>query len=756
MIPKICFTFVLIVYSLLGFSQQKSMTISGKVRVENAILPDAVLELIVGHSSKYAVSDKEGTYKFVVAATSDTLTLRFKQMGHQTYSKKFVAIQQTTQIDINLTIAAQDLNEVVIETKQNTITSARKSSYKINAKDFIKNAKVTEALTTLPNVFFNGNTVLVDGNLTAKIFLDGIEVNSNELKTIDVADIDRVEVINNPSGAYGAEFSGAVLNLISKKQAQNFVKGTFLASRSARFNNWYAEPSISYKRNRLTLKSSFEYKRNNQELTYNLQRNNGGSVFSQQFDNHTKGVQNAAEMRVNIKFSEKSNWNITNYLFGYKFTDRVNGHSVVGTNPLFFSKGGETSNTNWDIASVYSHKIGEKSTLFYKNKYLVYENGNSADFIYSDGTRLLYDVQSRNRDFYNAIDLESEELTVLKKSMGFYSGLKYINRRFSFSESGYYVNQNISNIYVELESQWTKQFSSDLSLIYENTRNSNNISLNQQYDYWLPTLSLLYRFASKWETRFGYSKRLLRPSASDLNVELIVSSPGQARQGNADLLPQIRNYYFISLGKARKATHVSLKVYNESVSNNIVSTYKLEDNLLVQTLENAAKFNASGMSLGFRTKLAQRINCNINTGFEYSVYEDNSVNALILRTSGYTFRGNINLSTRILNDKVFIAFSGSQNGPNYSLQSKSTNNPYFDFRATTNILKEKVTLAFYAGNVFGNASNLTQVTTYTNFYQKVSISNNTSNVSLSLSYNFGKKFDDAIDNRNIENDDIRK
>jgi Outer membrane protein beta-barrel family/CarboxypepD_reg-like domain len=757
MIPKTCFTFVFIVCSLLGFSQQKSRTISGKVRIENVIAPDAVVELKVGQLSKYAVSDKEGVYKFVIATTSDTLTLWFRHVGYQTYSIELDPLQETNQIDINLALQAQNLNEVVIETKEKTINTARKSSYKINNKDFIKNAKATEVLATIPNVFFNENTIVVDGNLTAKIFIDGIEVTSNELKTIDASDIDRVEVINNPSGTYGADFLGAVLNLILKKQSQDFIKGSVLGSRSARFDNWYAEPSISYKRNWLTFKSSFEYKRNNQELIYNLQRNNSGNVFLQQFDNHTKGIQKAAEMRMSIQFSEKSNWNITNYLFGYKFIDRVNGQSMSGGNPpVFFSKGGETGNTNWDIASVYSQKIGEKTTFFYKNKYLVYENVNSANFIYSDGTQLLYDIQSKNRDFYNTLDLESEGLTIFKKNMSFYSGLKYINRRFGFSESNYYVNQNIANIYVELDSQWTQRFSTDLSLIYENTRNSNNIALNQRYGYLLPTLSLLYRFANKSETRFGYSRRLLRPSANDLNDERIVSSPGQARQGNADLLPQIRNYCFITFGKAVQTTSFLVKLYNESISNSIVNTFKLEDNLLVQTLENAAKFNASGMSLGFRTKLAKKINCNLNTGFEYCVYEDNSINALIPKTSGYTFRGNINLSTRVLNDKVFIAFSGSQNGPNYSLQSKSTNQPYFDFRATTNFFKDKVTLAFYAGNIFGNAANLRQVTAYTNFYQRVEIRNNTSNVSLSLSYNFGKKFDDAIDNRNIENDDIRK
>lgn len=68
---------------------------------------------------------------------------------------------------------------------------------------------------------------------------------------------------------------------------------------------------------------------------------------------------------------------------------------------------------------------------------------------------------------------------------------------------------------------------------------------------------------------------------------------------------------------------------------------------------------------------------------------------------------------------------------------------------------KQLNISLYAGNIFGTAANFDQISSYTNFYQKSSIRNNTTNLSLSVTYNFGKKFNDTIDNNNIENNDIR-
>lgn len=747
---------VLLLSNLLN-SQTKA-AIFGKVSIENKTISDAIVELRINKVSKYLVTDKTGNYKFSSLTVGDSLSLFFKYIGYKPYIKKTIVTLETNQIDINLTEQdIQNLNEVMVKGREKIISSAKKESYKIYAKDFISNTKATEVLASVPNVFVNDDKVIVDGNLQAKIFIDGIEVTTNDLKSIDVADIDRVEVMNNPSQSYGTDFTGAVVNIISKKISQEFLKGSIKVSRALKFDNWYINPSLSYKRGRFVVKSDFNYRTNNQNVYTELTRNDNGNNFIQSSNNKSKGEQIFSSTKINVKLSEKSSLDISNSLFGYKFIDNTLGASNLNNiTPINYIENGKNGYSQWNIASVYTYRIKENKKVFFKNMYLVYDNFNSNNFIFSDATNNSYNVESKNKDLSLSIDYEADEFLLFKKKTTFYTGAKYINRNFSFSNTDYFVNQNVENIYSEVDSEWSDKISTEVSTIFEHSKNANTIALNQNYNFFLPSFNFLYNFKNNYKTRLGYSRKILRPDAEDLNNQLIIYSPGKATQGNSSLNPQIRNYYFISLNKTIKTNNFSLKIYNETINNRIDNTVKMENNLFISTLGNIAKFNATGMSLGIRTKLFKKISANLNTGFDYSVYEDLSPTALIAKAQGYTFRGNINLNTTLFKDKLSLTLNGNQNGPTYSLVSKSINNPNLDFSATTNICKDKINLKLYAGNIFSTAGNSNQITRDSNFYQNYSMRNNFSNISFSITYNFGKKFNDVIEDNNIINDDLRK
>jgi len=340
--------------------------------------------------------------------------------------------------------------------------------------------------------------------------------------------------------------------------------------------------------------------------------------------------------------------------------------------------------------------------------------------------------------------------------MGFYSDLKFINRNYSFSNTDLYINQNVISGSTELDTQWSDKFSTEMAITLENTSNY-NATLNQNYSLILPTFNGLYHFKNKVDAKLGYSRRVLRPSAIDLNNAVLIIYPGVAKQGNVNLDPQIRNYNSITFSKSVKADNYSVKFYNESINNGIVDVYKMQGNLLIQTLDNAAKYNAVGMNLGVRTKLFKKVMANLSSGFDYNTFEDNSSSAVINKNSGYTFRGNIYLSTTLFKDKLSISFSGRQDGPNFSLLSKRRTNPYLDFTLSTNVFKDKLNISLYGKNLLGKtASGFSDISSYNNFYQRIDTENNSSNLLLTLTYNFGKKFNDKIDDNDIKNNDVRR
>ena len=740
------------------FSQQKN-NISGKLTSDKIILPDVVVELQINKSSKFAVSDKNGIYKFINinASIADSLTLRINLLGYENYIQQIEDLQSENIFNINLIDSnIIKLDEVAISSDKKIINKASKSIYKINSKDFIKNAKAGEVLKSVPNVFVKNEEVIVEGKLPAKLFIDGIEMMPQELSTIDAADIDKVEINSNPSSNYGSDFLGALVNIITKSRAEEFIKGSIASAIGARNNYSSITPSISYKRGRFIIKSNFNYKFNTQVLDYSLTRIENNNTFFQNNINNSKGEQVFSQTRINVKLSEKSDLNLSALVSGYKFFADAKGFSTLNNlNSIDFTKKGVQSKKSWNIASVYKYKINTAKSFLVKGKYFEYDDINNFTFTTGNSNANIFDIQSKNKELSGAVDYEAEELTVFKKKSSFYSGLKYIHRNFSFSNTNFYINQNIISSSAELDTEWSDKFSTDISLTLENTKNYNAI-VNHNYSVALPVFNAIYHFKNEYDAKFGYSRKILRPDADELNTDLLLIYPGLGKQGNTNLDPQKRDYYSFTISKSLKSNNFSLKFYNESINNAIVETFRTEGNLLIQTAENVAKYNSLGMSLGIRTKLFKKINANLNSGFDYNSFEDSSPLAVIKENSGYSFRGNLNLNTKIFKDKVSVSFSGRQEGPEYSLLSKSISYPYLDFSIDTNIFNDKISLSLYGRDLLQKNANRLDLSNSNNFYQKINIKNDFYNFILTLTYNFGKKFNDKIDDNNIENNDVRR
>lgn len=602
---------------------------------------------------------------------------------------------------------------------------------------------------------FHENAI-VDGTLPAKIFIDGIETMQGELKTVDAIDIDRVEVINNPSNVYGLEYLGAIINIITKKKTQEFIKGSFGATAGIKNDYWFITPSISYKKGIVTLKSFLEPGGNNQIINYDLFRSENNNTLVQKNTNYTKASRFNSNIKLNLKFSDKSNLTFTNSIYGYKFNPSVNGFSKLNNDiSQMYIKTGENSNQTINGSTIYNYKLSDNKNIFTKANYSVFKNKDFNLFNFNN-TISINDVHSTNKEFAASIDYEAEDLTLFKKKGSFYSDVKYINRNFDFAGTNFYINQNVLDLTAEMDNDWSENFSTDATITLDNTIEKSNIS-KKTYSLILPVVNGFYHFKNKIDAKIGYSRIIIRPSASDLNDTPVFINPNLAKQGNSNLDPQLRNYYSLSISKSFKKDNISIKFYQESINNAITDVYKTQSSLVIQTLENVAKFSSTGLSIGLKTKLFGKINANINSGFDYNVFEDKSNNAIVQKNNGYTFRGNLNLNTKLFKDKVSIAVSGRQNGPNYSLLAKRVSFPYLDLTVSTNFIKDKLSLILYGQSLLGNNYNgFDDITNYNNFYQKIVARNNSSNLLLTLTYNFGKVFDDKIEDNGINNDDIRK
>ena len=100
-------------------------------------------------------------------------------------------------IVVNDTIVA--LDDITVTAQKNVIQKVDKIVYRINEKDFLRHAKADNALRRLPDVSVSASGILIDSYKHAAIYIDGLPSDEETLKRIDIDEIERIEVIKNPS-----------------------------------------------------------------------------------------------------------------------------------------------------------------------------------------------------------------------------------------------------------------------------------------------------------------------------------------------------------------------------------------------------------------------------------------------------------------------------------------------------------------------------------------------------------------------------
>ena len=754
MFKKFIFLFLL---PLCTFSQN-DINLSGKIKSgNNNFLEEVFLELQTPKGSKFAVSTPNGDYKFnaIDCSLNDSLVLKVNYLGYTPFLKTIFINQENIVFDVDLESSAPEaLKEVVIMANKST-HYADKSSYKINQKDFIRNAKATEVLNKIPNIFYSEiNGVTVDGTLKGKIFIDGIEALANEIKNIRASEVDKVEIINNPSAIYGTDFSGGIINIITKKTNKEFFKGSIEITGAVKNNQSGVAPILAYKKGIFSIKTEGGFSQTDQISEDEIKRNDVNGNYTQNFISNTRINQFYINSIFDFKFSEKSKLTVKEDYGGYRFKGNINGTSNLNNDINTFTNSNQTTNRDFIVASVYKYNLSETKTFYLKNLFEVWDEFYKSDY-YSQ-TISNFDIKSKRKELALNLSYTIEKYKIFNKSNNITYDFKYIYRNYSFSNNDFFVDQNIFNATTDIVTKWSNKFSTQLALTYEYSENKNDTFL-KKYDLILPTFNAIYHFEKKVNVRLGFSQKILRPGPSDLNDALIVSSPGVASQGNSNLNQQKRDYYFVSFSKEFEKDDISLKFFRASINNSIVSVYKKNGNLLIRTFDNAAKFNSTGVNLSYTTNLFDRVDVNIESGMNYNVYETDDISAVIKYNSGTSFNNSISISSNLFKDKVSFSFSGNYESPNYTLLSKSISYPYLDFRINTNLFKDKVSLSLYGQNLLGNGATLITDTSYSDTFQQTHNSrNNFTNLLLTLTYNFGNSFENNIKDNSIQNNDIRK
>jgi len=180
-----------------------------------------------------SLSEANGDFNVENLPAMGGFRLRITQIGYKTFETKFY-IQMPNKIEqdlgnISFEIDEKLLGEVEVRAEKTNVTmSIDKRIYNVDKDLSVKGGTAADAMKNVPGV-----TVDADGNAQLRnqspiIFVDGRPSNLT-LQQIPADQIDRIEVITNPSVKFDANATGGILNIIMKKNLKPGYNGMAMA-----------------------------------------------------------------------------------------------------------------------------------------------------------------------------------------------------------------------------------------------------------------------------------------------------------------------------------------------------------------------------------------------------------------------------------------------------------------------------------------------------------------------------------------------
>ena len=235
------YTSTIILLLILNFTYaQKTITITGQIidQETTETLPfvtitvndQATNTLITG-----TVTDDKGRFEIKNIATGK-YQVNISYLGFEKVQRKISSGGLNPIFDLGkiaLKQSAETLNEIVIETKRATVNSTlEKKSFNLSNNVAQTGGSVLDAMKTMPGVSFDQDgKIVLRGSDKVVVLINGKQSsltgfgNQKGLSNIPASNIERVEIINNPSAKYDANGFAGIVNIIYKKKKQNGLNG---------------------------------------------------------------------------------------------------------------------------------------------------------------------------------------------------------------------------------------------------------------------------------------------------------------------------------------------------------------------------------------------------------------------------------------------------------------------------------------------------------------------------------------------------
>ncbi|GAA4010902.1 TonB-dependent receptor [Sphingomonas swuensis] len=485
-----------------------------------------------------------------------------------------------------------------------------------------------------------GVTILVDGRPSGMLRGEG---RGDALLSMPANQIERVEVITNPSAAVSPEGSGGVINLITKKQRQAGTSGTVRANIGAKGRGSLSVNATNSKPG-LNISAEAGYRRFTNEIEVSQERERilpGGGLLLSRQESEFENVAQAFNSRITVeKDLDKTN-RLTGEI-GYRraeiTSDREELYVGNGVEPSFTRVGDQDMEQRvLSLRSSWRKTLPGKDHAFSVDlerdqggMNRVIRSVTSGASVPTGFERIENDIDRRETrlkaDYKKPLGKEGRSLNLGYEYERGYADLDFSGAR-GPSEGGLVVQPGLTNRFIyrqdvhaayatlQLNSgKWEfqpglrlEQVKLDLDQRTDGTR------YDQDYLRLYPTIHVGRALSDRTKLRASYSRRIQRPGPLELNPYTFYLDPRNIRRGNPELKPEITDAFEVALQYRKDATFLSLTpFYRRSKDGFSEIVELLPDGTLLTTRANLGKGERLGVDAIVNGRLSKKLTYNLS------------------------------------------------------------------------------------------------------------------------------------------------
>jgi outer membrane receptor protein involved in Fe transport len=752
-----------------------------------------------------------GDFRFLNPPAADSFRVVVSAIGYETWSQ---TISTATLKNNGSGAFEKDLGNInllaqVKQLENVTVTGSRPAlEMGIDRRVFNVAKSLTATGGTAVDVMKNIPSVTVDieGNVqlrssTPQIFVDG-RPTILTLDQIPADNIEKVELITNPSAKYDAASSGGIINVVLKKNKRTGLNGiaTVAVGSPKVFNS---NLNLNIRQGKVNFFVIGSYNQGGGKNKGETERENKINGQTKDYFNqvtHNERMRRFRSLRFGIDyFLDNRNTISVNQDFGagrFNNTETQNQQYLRGDKQLEYSgdrltEGRFNVNRNstklnykhnfpkegQELTADITYNYGDRSSnsdilnnyvaadgSVYKPSTRVRNAGSSdndqitvqADYVhpFNDNTKLETGFRSYSNDFksfYDAFGIDNGQETKLSLSNN-YAYKEKVNAvyvTFSKSYGNFSFQAGLRGEHAKFDGLLVD---SAFKFGYEYPK-----TLKTAWDGIFPSLFLTQKISETDQVQANFSRRIRRPDFWQINPFIDIDDPVNLSQGNPALKPEFINSFELNYSKDYSSGNFLGAIYYRNNPDDItqysdtitaaqyaeLENAGVDPNAILNTFINGGVTNRYGAELTVQQKLGDNFDITPTVNLQYRTVQA-AVKDVNLDNEGFNWEAKLTMNYKIVTKRpsVFNNLSfqlmGEYESPNVIPQGKTKSEFDSDFAVRKDFLKNNKATITFGINDIFNTRRWGNIYDTPSFYQDSYSRWSVRTFRLSFSYKFGK------------------